>query len=134
MFTDKLMSSQNYESVEIDLSGVRHIDSTNIGIIAKTAGKFLETKNIRIVVHAANDNIQRVLTGSSLDLICRITGEKLQGELCWEEIPSGIATREETGRMVLEAHETLMNVNDANRKIYSDVIELLQKSVYGKKS
>jgi anti-anti-sigma factor len=111
----------------IDLCEAKYIDSTNLGMLARIAGYSAEKSDVKPTLLSCNQDITNVLLNMGFDGYFTIstTREETAEEL--QEPPTMDDSRDEKSRIILEAHEALMDMNENNREMFSDVVEVLTK-------
>lgn len=127
-FLRSLLSRDDFRSVLVDLSDTEGIDSTSLGLLAKLS---LETQRRFEVVPtlvSTNPDITRILRTMGFDDIFHILEEPLTeiGQL--GELPTLETDEEEEDvrQRVLDAHRTLMDLNEQNRESFRDLVTALE--------
>jgi anti-anti-sigma factor len=130
-FIDKLIREDSFHEAIIDLTEVEYIDSTNLGIIAKLGEHLLNAHSKRTTIISTNEDVNEVLRSVGFDEVfilidnpSSFTGETAEEIPCYEG-----AVDKRTGRMILEAHQSLIKINKKNREAYQDIVDLLEKEL-----
>ena len=129
-FLDKLFDSKpDFEDVLVDLSEAVFLDSTNLGFLARIAEYMSEKYNKKVAIYSPNADMNKLLESVGFnevfDLLATI--DKQECEL--EEVCSSDGADRSRCRMMLDAHQALINVSKKNADKFCDVVDLLQKSV-----
>ncbi len=126
-FVDGLME-RGFRNVLLDLSEATYIDSTNLGLIAKIAGRARTNPEVHVTILSTNEDINEILTSVHFDRLFTIV-EEYPDDQDLEEIPDQERGRREDIKMLLEAHRALMDVHENNRPQFKDVVELLESEL-----
>lgn len=126
-FLDQLFAEAQPAGFVIDLTETSSIDSTNLGLIARIANRMRTNGGGRVTLVSDREEINEVLTSMGFDRVFDIVqpGEPFPKET--ERVPLREADRETMLRTVLEAHRTLMALNERNRELFRDVVTLLEQ-------
>lgn len=119
---------RGYQNLVIDLSESVYIDSTNLGLIAKLAGRARELADVHVSIISPNDDINEILRSVRFDSLFTIV-EEVPNIESMEELDEYERSRKEDLRMLIEAHRALMDVHEENRPEFKDVVELLEKEM-----
>ncbi len=126
-FVDGLME-RGYENVVIDLSEATYIDSTNLGLIAKIAGRARHNSEMHVTIVSPNEDINEILRSVRFDKLFTIV-EDMEGVDELEEIPEEERDKKDDLQMLIQAHKALIDIDEENRPQFKDVVELLEKEV-----
>ena len=125
-FLRDLLRSDDLASVLVDLTDTEAIDSTSLGLLARLS---VETKR-RIgavpTIVSTNPDITRVLRTMGFDDVFVILEEPLEeiGQL--GELAPVEADEEDLRQRVIDAHRALMDLSDANRESFRDLVTALE--------
>ena len=111
----------------IDLSDVTSIDSTNLGLMAKIARCAHERKCDMPIIISINENINIILRSMGLGDVFKIVN--MRHEVATHLVgvnPLKNEQKQSLSRIMLDAHETLIEVNENNRNKFEDVCSLLR--------
>lgn len=116
----------------VDLSETKNIDSTNLGLLARIAERMRKGGGSRVTIVCDQPDINDLLTGMGFDAVFRIV--ERSKPLSGEEVQ--VLTERETDRdavadIVLEAHRTLMAMNEHNREMFHDVVAAIEQERTG---
>jgi len=126
-FVDGLMD-RGFQKVLIDLSKATYIDSTNLGLIAKIAGRARHNPDIHVTILSPNEDINEILKSVRFDKLFTIVDSCPETEAL-EEIPDQDRDRLDDFKMLMEAHKALIDIHEDNRPQFKDVVELLEKEI-----
>jgi anti-anti-sigma factor len=113
----------------IDLTETEFIDSTNLGLLAKIARVQWEKGREQSVIASTNPEVTTVLSSMGFDEAFVIVREPEAQGGTLEEAPAADEDTRRKARLILDAHEALMGMNDKNREMFHNVVELLRKGV-----
>lgn len=125
-FLDHLKGVKGFRSLVIDLSETEAIDSTALGLIAKTGICTREHFDSKTSIISPREDITRVLHSMSMEEVCVITSEPLSTPAKMRELPQEICSEETMRDQVLDAHRTLMAIDDDNYSKFHDLVEALE--------
>ena len=116
-----------------DFSDCTGMDSTFLGVLAGAALDLrkavptgtlvlcrLGQRNLELVRNLGLHRLAAVVTGEDIDALQREGGTALQGPKL---------TENEAAKLVLQAHDTLVQIDESNRAKFQDVISLLRGRV-----
>ena len=126
-FVDGLME-RGFKNVVIDLSEATYIDSTNLGLIAKIAGRARHNANMHVTIVSPNEDINEILRSVRFNKLFTIV-EDMKGVDDLKEIPDEEHDKKEDLQMLIKAHKALMDIDEENRPQFKDVVELLENEV-----
>ena len=125
-FLEKMFHDQAFKSVLVDLSRTDSIDSTSLGLLAKLSIKADKLFSYRPTLLSPRPDITRILFSMGFEDVFSIVEKPLKYEEQLEELPSLKTSSEELRKRVLEAHRTLMAMNEDNRQAFQDLVETLE--------
>lgn len=122
----KLLVDPGLRAVLIDLTATEAIDSTALGLLARIAVALQGRKLGRPVILCVNPDIQRILTSMGFDQVFRIlqTTASLRDQLA--ELPAGELSEDEVTQAVIDAHRTLMSLNENNQHTFRGLVDALE--------
>lgn len=132
-FIESLFVQDDFCNIVFDLTEAEGLDSTTLGLIAKLAVKSRETKQIQPAIVGASPSIHRLLDVTGITDLCDVidAGDGLESQLT-PSSPLSNSTEdndeEYVRRKVLEAHQVLASLNDANKESFKDLIEVLSQA------
>lgn len=117
----------NFTGITIDLRACIGMDSTFMGIMAMIGLK-AKKNNVTVEILNADENNRYLLEGLGLDKLFKFadsnTGKACKGRIAPDPQSSSMLNRAET---VVEAHQTLMDVNKNNVPKFEKVVEFAKK-------
>lgn len=130
----KTLENTSFSAIRIDLSQCQWMDSTFMGILAMLALRAKKT-GAEIFVHNAGKQNTELLYGLGLkklfqfvdDEIAPVDGANVAAPAAGDSNPSSYA------HTVLEAHETLMDVDEGNVQKFDKVVSLVKQDLERKK-
>ncbi len=119
----------NFTQIAIDLQACLGMDSTFMGIMAMIGLK-AKKKNVQVEILNAGKTNRYLLEGLGLDKLFKFV-DKDTCNICDEKIASGESscTLLNTAETVVDAHKTLMNVDEKNIPKFEKVVEFAQQDV-----
>lgn len=110
-----------------DLSETEIIDSTCLGLLARTAMQ-LRSRNLeKATLVSPRPDITDVLRSMSFDRLFHCVGELATDVVPERSLTAGTPGDEELLATMLDAHRALMSLSEQNRLQFKDVVEALQK-------
>ncbi len=123
----KELDARNFKQVDIDLADCQGMDSTYMGVLAMMA---LRAKKINasISIYNASEQNKTSLCGLGLKRLFTFAegAVSMDAQIASDETPADRKTSAET---VLEAHKTLMNVDQGNVGKFEKVVDFVQKDL-----
>jgi anti-anti-sigma factor len=128
-FLDQLLNQAPSAGLVIDLSETEIIDSTCLGLLARTALKLQHQGRGKATLVSQRDDITEVLRSMSFDRLFNIVGEMLVSGPIAERLLTAPGARDEDVLLdtMLRAHRTLMELSEHNRLQFKEVVEALQR-------
>lgn len=122
------MAEHGVREVHLALAGCPLLDSTFSGTLAGLAEEVRDgVPLIRFVLHGARPRILDGLANLDVLPLLRVAdaGETLPGDGPWQDLPQGLASKEDIGRFCLGAHENLGRLSDANDARFAELRRML---------
>ncbi len=113
-------------SFQIDLSVCNYMDSTFLGMLAGIAGKVKALSLPRIRMLNATERVRGMLESLGINHLFDMV-EVTTGSATLKGLEGDTISLEERSRLMLEAHEKLVEVNASNAAKFRDVIGLLRE-------
>jgi anti-anti-sigma regulatory factor len=120
----------NFTQIAIDLRSCIGMDSTFMGIMAMIGLK-AKKNNVQVEILNADENNRYLLNGLGLDKLFKFVN-KDTCDICKEKVvpsPEAPSSLLNTAKTVVEAHETLMDVDKENVPKFKKVVEFAQQDV-----
>jgi anti-anti-sigma factor len=126
-YLDAMFADPHFVSVLVDLSAAVAIDSTSLGVLAKLSIAVQEKyQQLPMLVCKARD-ILRILHNMGFEDVFNIVRDAQELRQQLAELPLANDLDEEEMRLrVIEAHETLMGLNEQNAVTFRSLVEALQ--------
>ncbi|MBO9493955.1 STAS domain-containing protein [Thalassotalea sp. G20_0] len=122
-----MFEEPQFRSVIVDLSEAETIDSTSLGLLAKLSIMARKQIDQRPVLISPRPDITRILMSMGFERIFIIV-EDVAGQTCeYQDIECEECSEESIHARVLEAHRTLMSLNEDNQKAFSDLVKQLER-------
>lgn len=128
-FIENMFNQSDFRSVVFDLTDAEAIDSTTLGLMAKISINGKAKHFDDPIVISRNPSITRLLVSMGFEDIFQIVRDadvSLGGELPLEMEPED-ADENSVRDKVLEAHRTLMNLNEKNKITFKELVESLEE-------
>ncbi|MBI9099275.1 MAG: anti-sigma factor antagonist [Spirochaetaceae bacterium] len=129
IFIENIFQKINNKAVVIDLTDAEYLDSTNLGILAKISDKMLTKFNKKTTIISSNTDITILLSNIGFDDYFIILDEGPDTSTVLSDISEMVTGNRSMALMMLEAHKSLMELNDKNKNVFSSVVDLLEKEV-----
>ena len=126
LFITGALENRSVTQFVIDLRDVVHIDSTNLGLLARIARNQLARGEGSPVLVSVNADVNTLLKSMGFDAVFVIVECSPADVSCCREIPERHPDRAEQLRTMLDAHRTLMELNKKNRATFRTVVEALE--------
>ncbi len=121
-FIEEAESAGVHEAV-VDLSCCESLDSTMMGLFAGF-GLRLRRGGGRLVLSAPNERVGRLLHTLGVDRVAEVSASAAEGAA--DVVPLEGGGGPAANKAILEAHESLIEADEANRERFRDVIEFLR--------
>ena len=127
-FLETLFHDSQVTNIVLDLSGTSNIDSTNLGLLAKVANHSRQHLHHKSLIVSDNSDVNQVLHSVGFDRVFILTNHFDMPATELEELEPEEASREQLAGVLLDAHRTLMGMNENNRVMFADVVKSLEAS------
>lgn len=111
----------------VDLTEATFIDSTVLGILAKLGLKLKQNHNIQAVMLSTNPDITTLANSMGLNQVFVILNYCGNPHVCTKELVEDNITHSAMIKTVLDAHRTLMQLNENNQNMFEPLVKQLQK-------
>ena len=129
VFVDRLVCDRALRGVIVDLSETKQIDSTSLGLLAKLSSGSRQALGELPTLICGNPEVLHFLSSMGFDDVFHIIDLGVgAAPTPYElgELPELGGSETETRRRVLEAHRALMDLNEHNRRQFSDLVRMLE--------
>ena len=128
---DKLLSKieqqSNVVGAIVDLTQTTFIDSTVLGVLAKLGLKLKQVHQIQAVMLSTNPDITTLANSMGLGQVFVILNYCGDPKVCTRELMEEHITHNAMLTTVLDAHKTLMKLNESNQNMFEPLVKQLQK-------
>jgi len=125
-YIQKMFADPQFRSVVVDLTGTESIDSTSLGVLAKLSIQAEKQFGFRPTLVSTNQDVTRILFSMGFDDVFTLVEEPLHHEEQLGELPILDTTEADMRQRVLDAHRTLMAMNEHNREAFHDLVATLE--------
>jgi anti-anti-sigma factor len=130
-FITEMISKQTVSTVALDLAECIGMDSTFMGVLAGLSGRLKKSGQTLELINLSEKNI-RLLATLGVDQVIAHYSHSHGHEMPAQEptqLPTESSTKKELAETALQAHETLVELNEENRPRFKRVIEYLKADV-----
>jgi anti-anti-sigma factor len=133
-FVQTLFQDGRVRPFLFDLREARLIDSTNLGLLARIAERVRRGEGGASTIVSSREDINDVLSSMGFKEIFDLRSElpytpRAQTE---ELVTADVPSQGELLRTMLDAHRTLVTLNDGDRKRFQDVVSMLEAEMRGR--
>lgn len=125
-YLERVLHDPCIRSIVVDLSETENIDSTSLGLLAKLSIESTRRYGYRPALVSTRADITHIIETMGLDDVFNVVQAPLQHEEQLGDLPPCAATEEQVRARVLEAHRTLMSLNERNRAAFQDLVAELE--------
>lgn len=125
-FFDSLMRAGTPKGFVVDLDETQAIDSTMLGVVARIANRMRKDGGPRVTIICSRDDIAELLESVGFDEVFDIVREQSAEPRAGEMLPLQEPDGASLARTVIEAHRTLMSLNEHNRELFRDLVAALE--------
>lgn len=123
---EQMQADDDFVTVIVDLTETTVVDSTTLGLIAKIGIFAREQDRILPTILSTNQDVTRLILTMGLDDLFVIVRKAATNASELSEISILQASEDEVREKVLAAHLTLMEINDANKEAFKDLVAALE--------
>ena len=123
----KKLAAEPFAGLRIDLQECTWMDSTFMGMLAML-GLNAKKKGVPAEIYNASEQNEKLLCGLGLKKVFEFkSGPSMTGD----DVPaaSNACTAESNARNVLDAHRTLMDIDEGNVQKFEKVVEYVKKDI-----
>ena len=124
-----ICQNEETQGVLVDLREAKMIDSTHIGLVARLAIETQKKTGQQITIISSVRDVTQSLKNTGPQhlavLLDAPTGEMPPPDSV-QALPE---SKRNIAEIILEAHKTLLEINDDNKAIYQDIVEMLEISM-----
>lgn len=111
----------------VDLTQTTFIDSTVLGVLAKLGLKLKQLHHIQAVMLSTNPDITTLAQSMGLNQVFVILNYCGNPEICTKALVEENVTHGAMLSTVLEAHRTLMQLNESNQNMFEPLVKQLEQ-------
>lgn len=134
-FINYIFGKEKIDNIIIDLRTTNYLDSTCLGLLAKIANYLINKKDKKPTLISNNKDINRILNGVGFNKVFHIIKKYPKNIEELEEISVNDKDNlsRDMGKMILDAHKSLFNLNEKNKETFKDVVSIFQKQLKNNK-
>ncbi|MBT3437753.1 MAG: STAS domain-containing protein [Oceanospirillaceae bacterium] len=125
-YLDNIFNSRHFKTILIDLTDTQGIDSTSLGMLAKMSIRMKKQMGFVPTLVSVNDNITRVLLSMGFDKVFVLVKQLDEDLEPMQELAEGDFSDLSVQQKVLEAHRTLMGMNQKNHQEFKNLVDFLE--------
>ena len=126
-YIERMLENPEFRSVLVDLCDAVAIDSTSLGGLAKLSIRVQQHAHKIPTLVCTSQDILRVLENMGFDDIFAIVGDEFEVDSQLAELPvPHDMSKGEMRDKVIEAHRTLMAMNETNHNTFADLVAALE--------
>ncbi|HCH31681.1 MAG TPA: anti-anti-sigma factor [Oceanospirillaceae bacterium] len=125
-YLDNIFNSRHFKTILIDLTETQGIDSTSLGMLAKMSIRMKKQMGFVPTLVSVNDNITRVLLSMGFDKVFVLVKQLDDDPEPMQELAEGDFSDLSVQEKVLEAHRTLMGMNQKNHQEFKNLVDVLE--------
>ncbi len=135
-FIDNLFKDTACQDVFIDLTETQSIDSTNLGLLARIARLLRRQCGHVPTLFSSQDSINQLLRCMGFDeaFVLLFDSADEPAPERFEHVPTEKKDRQQMASMMLEAHKTLMELNERNQAVFKNVVDMLSEELKDKQA
>ncbi len=123
----KIEQQKDVVGAIVDLTETTFIDSTVLGILAKLGLKLKQIHHIQAVMLSTNSDISTLANSMGLGQVFVILNYCGDPNVCTRALIDDHVTHNAMLCTVLDAHKTLMKLNDNNQNMFEPLVKQLEK-------
>ena len=128
-FIEKLFQDKALKDIFLDLSEVKYIDSTNLGLLPKIARGLIKAQQKKTTVLSTNKDVNELLTSMGFHEVFILLQNCKDNSGEFTAIPNTSTSDRKHADILLEAHKMLIEMNDKNKVLFKNVVEVLEKEL-----
>jgi anti-anti-sigma factor len=134
-FIETLFKDTTCQDVFIDLTETQSIDSTNLGLLARIARLLRRQCGHVPTLFSSQDSINQLLRCMGFDeaFVLLFDNADEPAPDHFEHVPTERKDRQQMAVMMLEAHKTLMELNERNQAVFKNVVDMLSEELKDKR-
>jgi len=125
-YLEQLFKADDIRSVAVDLRMAAAVDSTTLGLLAKLALYVNRNAKLKPLLIVEDESMIRLIQSMGLDDIFSLADAFPDQQGALEELELSHADTEMARVKVIDAHRTLMKLNNRNMDAFSDLVKRLE--------
>ena len=124
-YFQSMFAEPGFVSVWVDVTEADGLDSTTLGMLAQLAIQTKERFAFRPAIFSTNPSIDRLLMAMGFSQLFDLRSGRCDVP-CSQDLPARNASEDEVRMKVIDAHRTLMGLNEANKAAFDDLVRTLE--------
>lgn len=124
-YLDQMFLDEQFKTVLIDLSGTEGIDSTTLGQLAKISIISKQKFDLVPSIVTPRQDITRILLSMGFDKVFCLLGGTTEKQSDFDELTCPPEDAALVKQKVIDAHEILMSLNEANHNKFQELVDCL---------
>jgi anti-anti-sigma regulatory factor len=124
---ERIFNDREINSIVIDLSQTDNLDSTTLGLLAKIAVRASLKGLSQPSIISSNRDITLLLDSMGFQQYFLILDRPLTSCEQLQEVPQLAGSEAHIRAQVLDAHRTLMSMNEHNKEAFKSVVQALEE-------
>ena len=124
---NKLEQHEDIVGAIVDLTQTTFIDSTVLGVLAKLGLKLKQIHHLQAIMLSTNPDITTLANSMGLGQVFVILNYCGDSDVCTQALVDDHINHANMLSTVLEAHKTLMQLNENNQNIFEPLVKQLEK-------
>ncbi len=124
-----IFKDPDVKDIMIDMSEANYLDSTILGLLAKIANFMIKKFQRKVTVLSTNEDINYLLDNIGLNDVFIVVESCDYTPKMLKKIPNIKGSEQENALTILDAHRQLVKLNEKNKTVFKDVVDLLEKEV-----
>lgn len=124
-YFDRMFAEPEFLSVWVDVTDATGLDSTTLGMLAKLAISTQSRYGFKPALFSCDPSIDRLLMAMGFSQLFDLRSGRCDVP-CSQDLPARNASEDEVRMKVIDAHRTLMGLNEANKAAFDDLVRTLE--------
>lgn len=124
-----VLTAAAVDNVVIDLTETEGIDSTSLGLLAKLAVKAQQHALPAPMLVSTNPDVTSILLSMGFDHIFLLLDQLPTSPCDLKRLPLIQESEHTVSQRIIDAHKTLMDLNESNRQAFKDLVLALEQAV-----
>ncbi len=124
-----LQLEKNKQNVFVDLKECESMDSTFVGVITSLTIKYSNDDNAHLILFNASEHLIKILKTLGLLSVLNFSNSASDDGVSFADAEKTCSSKKELSETMLEAHETLSELNEKNALEFKNVVDYLRKEV-----